>query len=80
LTPKATLNGAPTSNGIVGQQQDVARIDARSCMALLACGRSHFYELVRSGDFPPPVIKRPRFVRWSLSQVRSYLNASTTVV
>lgn len=52
---------------------DVALIDGPTCAAASGMCLSSWHELVRKGDAPQPVIRRPRCTRWQLAQVRQWL-------
>ena len=51
---------------------EVALIDAPMCAAAGAMSVSWWYEEVRSGRAPPPVVRKPRCTRWRLLDVRNY--------
>ena len=51
---------------------DVALITADTCAATGAVSMSYWYEEVRAGRAPKPVIQQPRFTRWSLVAVRRF--------
>ena len=55
--------------------QDVALVDASACAAAAGCGLTRWHDLVRSGAAPAPAIRRPRFTRWRLAEVRAWLAA-----
>lgn len=52
---------------------DVALIDASSIAAAACMSLSSWHELVQKGEAPQPVIRRPRFTRWRLADVRMHL-------
>lgn len=52
---------------------DVAMVDAPTCAAACGMSISSWHGLVRSGEAPSPVIRRPRFTRWRLEDVRAFL-------
>ncbi len=52
---------------------DVALIDGPNCAAAGCMGLTQWHELVKTGKAPQPVIKRPRFTRWRLADVRDWL-------
>lgn len=52
---------------------DVALIDGPSIAAAACMGLSQWHDLVRRGKAPQPVVKRPRFTRWKLVDVRVWL-------
>lgn len=52
---------------------DVALVDGPTCAAAGGMSISQWLDLVRTGDAPQPVIRRPRFTRWRLSDVRAWL-------
>lgn len=51
---------------------DVALIDAKTSAAVGQAGRSWWLAEVKAGRAPQPAIRRPRFTRWQLSQVREF--------
>lgn len=51
---------------------DVALIAARGCAATGDMSISQWYSLVRDRIAPQPVIRRSRYTRWSLSEVRNF--------
>jgi predicted DNA-binding transcriptional regulator AlpA len=53
--------------------EGVALIDGPSIAAAAHMGMSQFYEEVRTGNAPQPVIRRPRFTRWRLSDAKRWL-------
>jgi predicted DNA-binding transcriptional regulator AlpA len=53
--------------------QDVALVDAPACAAAAGCGLSHWFNLVRRGGAPQPAIRRPRYTRWRLADIRAWL-------
>jgi prophage regulatory protein len=83
----ATLQAPPTVSGIekghprqrapslplIDEHADVALVDIRDIKVLTRMSDSWIYEAVRTGDFPAPVIRRPRCTRWTLASVRSWL-------
>ena len=52
---------------------DVALIDGYTCAAAGAMSISQWHELVRQKLAPQPAIREPRFTRWRVIDVRSYL-------
>lgn len=58
--------------------EGVALIDGPSMAAAARMGMSQFHEEVRTGKAPQPVIRRPRFTRWRLSDARRWLEALAT--
>lgn len=52
---------------------DVALIDAKAFAAAMGFCISKLHDEVRSGAAPQPVIRRPRFTRWRMADVREYL-------
>ncbi len=54
---------------------DVALIDAPAAAAAATVGLSTWYALVAAGEAPQPVIRRHRFTRWRLEDVRNWLIA-----
>jgi predicted DNA-binding transcriptional regulator AlpA len=59
--------------GIPAALQDVALVDAPTCAAAAGCGLTRWFELVRRGEAPQPAIRRPRYTRWRLAEVRTWL-------
>ncbi len=59
-------------------QADVALAGIPLICAMAQMSRSQWDELVRNKIAPQPVIRRPRFVRWRLADVRQFLIAFTT--
>ena len=57
---------------------DVALIDGPTCAAAACMALSGWHELVRTHQAPQPVIRQPRFTRWSLAQVRAWLSERAT--
>jgi len=55
--------------------QDVALVDAPACAAAAGCGLTYWFELVRRGEAPQPAIRRPRYTRWRLADIREWLAA-----
>jgi len=55
--------------------EDVALIDGPACAAAAGCGLTRWHDLVRSGAAPAPAIRRPRFTRWRLAEIRAWLAA-----
>lgn len=54
-------------------QADVALAGIPLICAMLQMSRSQWDEMVRTKIAPQPVIRRPRFVRWLLGDVRQFL-------
>ena len=52
---------------------DVALIDGPTCAASAGLSLSSWHELVRAGIAPAPVIRQPRYTRWSMAAVRGFL-------
>lgn len=52
---------------------DVAMVDGPSIAAAAGMSISAFLALVRRGEAPQPVIRRPRFTRWRLADARTWL-------
>ena len=51
---------------------DAALIAGPTCAAAGAVSLSQWYELVRTGVAPQPVIRQPRFTRWRLADVARF--------
>lgn len=68
-----------TSNRSKRQRQvpdalaDVALIDGPSIAAAARMSVSQFYDEVRAGRAPAPVIRQPRFSRWRVADARTWL-------
>ncbi|HMN92226.1 MAG TPA: hypothetical protein PKC60_03250 [Hydrogenophaga sp.] len=58
--------------GTPAELADVALIAARGCAATGDMSISQWHALVRERIAPQPVIRRSRYTRWSLSEVRSF--------
>jgi predicted DNA-binding transcriptional regulator AlpA len=52
---------------------DFAYIDGAACAAAGAMSISQWQTLVKDKEAPQPVIRKPRFTRWLLSDVRDWL-------
>lgn len=52
---------------------DFAYIDGAACAAAAAMSISQWQTLVKEKEAPQPVIRKPRFTRWLLSDVRNWL-------
>jgi predicted DNA-binding transcriptional regulator AlpA len=52
---------------------DVALIDGKTCAAAGGMSLSQWHSLVASGDAPKPAIRQPRYSRWLLPDVRTWL-------
>lgn len=52
---------------------DVAYIDGGACAAAGAMSISKWHALVKDGKAPKPAIRKPRFTRWLMSDVREWL-------
>ena len=52
---------------------DFAYIDGAACAAAGAMSISQWHALVKEEKAPQPVIRKPRFTRWLLSDVREWL-------
>jgi hypothetical protein len=64
--------------------EDVALIDGRACAASAGCSISQWHNWVKQGTAPAPAIRRPRYTRWRICDVRQFLfvlveNASTNL-
>lgn len=53
--------------------EDVALIDGPTCAAAAGCGLTRWHDLVRRGEAPQPAIRRHRFTRWRMVDLRSWL-------
>jgi hypothetical protein len=54
--------------------EDVALIDGPSCAAAGGLSISRWHELVRLQLAPQPVIRAPRYTRWRLGEIRTWLS------
>jgi predicted DNA-binding transcriptional regulator AlpA len=61
-------------NHIPSGLADVALIDARACAASASISVSSWYDVVRTGNAPQPVIRSPRCTRWRVADVRKWLS------
>ena len=52
---------------------EFAYIDGASCAAAGAMSVSQWHALVKNEEAPQPVIRKPRFTRWRVSDVRTWL-------
>ena len=52
---------------------DVAFVDIDDIRSLTRMSPSWVHEEVRRGTFPAPVVRKPRFTRWRLADVRAWL-------
>lgn len=52
---------------------DVAYIDGAACAASASMSISQWLALVKDGQAPQPAIRKPRFTRWRMSDVREWL-------
>jgi predicted DNA-binding transcriptional regulator AlpA len=52
---------------------DVAYIDGGACAAAASMSISQWHTLVKDGKAPKPAIRKPRFTRWLMSDVRAWL-------
>ena len=52
---------------------DVALINGPACAAAAGCGLTRWHDLVRRGEAPQPAIRRPRFTRWRMADLRAWL-------
>jgi predicted DNA-binding transcriptional regulator AlpA len=52
---------------------DVALIDGPTCAAAGGMSLSSWLELVRTGEAPQPAVRQPRFTRWRLQEIRTFL-------
>lgn len=53
--------------------EDLAMVTATSSANAAAISVSAFYEAVRQGIAPQPVIRKPRMTRWALKDIRVWL-------
>ena len=58
---------------LVDEHADVALVDIRDIKVLTRMSSSWIHEAVRTGDFPAPVIRRPKCTRWTIASVRAWL-------
>lgn len=52
---------------------------AKAVQDRIGCGNSKFYELLKTGDFPPGIRIGSRSVGWRESQVESWINTRPVV-
>ena len=52
---------------------------AKAVQDRIGCGNSKFYELLKTGEFPPGVRIGSRSVGWRESQVESWINTRPVV-
>ena len=52
---------------------DVSLVTGPECAAAAGCGLSLWHDLVRTGRAPQPVIQQPRYTRWLISSIRTWL-------
>lgn len=69
LRPRRPTTRAATPEALA----DVALIDGPSLAAAACISVSQFYELVRTGQAPQPVIRAPRCTRWRMTDGRDWL-------
>jgi predicted DNA-binding transcriptional regulator AlpA len=62
----------------IGMLGEAALIDAKGVAAAGCMSISKWYELVRSGEAPQPVIRRQRFTRWRVVDIRAFLLSLAT--
>jgi predicted DNA-binding transcriptional regulator AlpA len=67
---RTTLNAALTA--VPSELREVALIDAHTCAATGDMSISWWYDEVRAGRAPQPVIRKPRCTRWRVSEVRDF--------
>lgn len=67
-----TFNPDGAARPLLAELAEVALIDARSCAAVGGMSRTWWYDEVRKGHAPAPVIRQSRCSRWLLSAVREY--------
>ena len=70
MTVKFNLDAA--ARPLLPDLAKVALIDARTCAAVGGMSLSWWYDEVRAGRAPAPVIRQSRCSRWLLSAVREY--------
>lgn len=58
---------------LMSANADVALVDIGDIRALRKCSASTVYKEVSEGTFPQPVIRQPRYTRWTLASVRAWL-------
>jgi predicted DNA-binding transcriptional regulator AlpA len=73
ITPNTRQSAAPQQGSIPAGLIDFAYIDGAACAAAGAMSISQWHALVKEEKAPNPVIRRPRFTRWLLSDVRDWL-------
>ena len=70
---KAKSNLANQPTPIPSELADVAYIDGASCAAAGAMSISQWHSHVKNGEAPQPAIRKTRFTRWKISEVRAWL-------
>ena len=60
---------APVPEGLA----DVALIDAQQCAAAGGMGLSQWYQMVAAGTAPAAAVRRPRYTRWRMADIREWL-------
>jgi predicted DNA-binding transcriptional regulator AlpA len=73
ITPNTRQATAPQQGSIPAGLIDFAYIDGAACAAAGAMSISQWHALVKEEKAPNPVIRKPRFTRWLLSDVRDWL-------
>ena len=64
---------APCQVTIPSGLVDVAYIDGGACAAAAAMSISQWHAMVKDGKAPKPAIRKPRFTRWLMADVRAWL-------
>lgn len=73
IAPNTRQYTAPQQGSIPAGLIDFAYIDGAACAAAGAMSISQWHALVKEESAPQPVIRKPRFTRWLLSDVREWL-------
>jgi len=55
----------------------VGLMAVKQIVPLLSMSRANFFKKVKSGTFPPPVIRMERYTRWKASDVQAWINDPT---
>jgi hypothetical protein len=70
--PKLKASAAVYPVAIPAALADVALVAVGTCAAVGEVSEAWWFERVRSGEAPAPVIREPRFTRWRLADVRAF--------
>ena len=73
ITQISRQSTGPKQGSIPAGLIDFAYIDGAACAAAGAMSISQWHALVKEEKAPQPVIRKPRFTRWLMSDVREFL-------